>query len=67
MHSKLEGLGRLDHWLLSRTRWELRQIALLIALVINVPQAWMFFRTPLDIDAGTTVSGFKAQPPRFSD
>ncbi len=55
MHSRLEELERFDRWLLSRTRWELRQIALLIALTINVPQPWILLRMPLDTDAVMSV------------
>ena len=55
MHSRLEELERFDRWLLSRTRWELRQITLLIALTINITQAWILSRMPLDTDAVMSV------------
>ena len=55
MRARLEGLERFDRWLLSRTRWELRQIAMLIALAINIPQAWILSRMPFDTDAVMSV------------
>ena len=55
MHSRLEALERFDRWLLSRPRWQLRQIALLIALTINIPQAWIVFLMPLLTDAVLSV------------
>jgi hypothetical protein len=50
MCSRLERLEQLDRWLLSRTPWELLQIALLVALTINIPQVWILSRMPLDTD-----------------
>jgi len=55
MHSRLEGLERFDLWLLSRPRWQLRQIALLIALTINIPQALILSVMPLLTDAVLSV------------
>ena len=55
MHTRLAELERFDRWLLSRTRWELRQIAMLIALAINIPQAWILSRMPFDTDAVMSV------------
>ena len=51
MHSRLEGLERFDLWLLSRPRWQLRQIALLIALTINITHAWILSLVPPLTDA----------------
>ena len=42
--SRAAELERLDNWLLARSAWRLRQLALLIALAINVPNAWSLFR-----------------------
>ena len=49
MDPKLNRLDRLDRWLLSQSKWELRRIALLIALMINVPVAWAESRMPVDL------------------
>ena len=54
MDPRLEHLERLDRWLLSRGKWELRGIALLIALVLNVPIAWAESR--LEVDPSTISS-----------
>jgi hypothetical protein len=55
MHSRLEALERFDRWLLSRPRWQLRQIALLIALTINIPQALILSQMALDTDVVASV------------
>ena len=67
MHSRLEELERFDRWLLSMTQWELRQVALLVALAVNVPQVWLSSQIPFDMDAGTPVAGLEAKPPQLSD
>ena len=68
MDSRLEELERFDRWLLSRTHWELRQIALLLALAINIPQAWILCRMPLDTDAVISVfrKATAGQPQRWA-
>jgi hypothetical protein len=49
MHDpRLEQLERLDRWLLSRSRVEMFQISLLLALIINIPNAWLLSRCPID-------------------
>jgi hypothetical protein len=56
MEPRLDQLDRVDRWLLSQSRWQLRRIALLIALTINVPVAWAESRMPVDLDTMTTES-----------
>ena len=57
MHSRLRELERFDRWLLSITQWELRQVALLVALAVDVPQVWLSSQIPPDMDAVTPVAG----------
>ena len=45
---RLRHLDQMDHWLLPRSKWGLRQLALLLALLINVPVAWASSRLPYD-------------------
>jgi hypothetical protein len=44
----LDPLNRLDRWLLSLSPWQIRQLALLLALLLNLPVAWASFRLPCD-------------------
>ena len=37
-------LERLDHWLRVSSAWRLRWWALLIALAMNAPNAWLLYR-----------------------
>jgi len=43
-----DGLERIDRWLLSLSGWQLRHLALLLGLILNVPTAWASFRLPFD-------------------
>jgi len=43
--TRLVELERIDNWLLTCGAWRLRQIALAIALAINLPNAVTFFRS----------------------
>jgi len=56
MDPRLDQLDRIDRWLLSQSKWELRRIALLIALTLNVPVAWAESRMPVDLDSITVQS-----------
>jgi hypothetical protein len=47
---RLKELERFDRWLLSRTRIELRQMALLAALTVNFPNAWVLSHCPVAPD-----------------
>jgi hypothetical protein len=51
---RLKELERFDRWLLSRTRTELRQIALLAALTVNFPNAWVLSHCPVAPDVAVT-------------
>lgn len=48
MNPRLEQLDRVDAWLLSLTTWQLRQLALIIALTINLPNAWLMAHLPVN-------------------
>ena len=50
MNPRLQQLDRLDGWLLSLTKWQLRQFALLLGLAINFPNAWLLARCPSAFD-----------------
>lgn len=52
----LDRLNRVDRWLLSQSKWELRRIALLIALIVNLLVAWAASRIPVDLATITTES-----------
>ena len=58
MDRRLDQLERMDRWLLSRSRRQLRSFALLIALLVNAPIAWAEFDIPTDLAviAGQSVS-----------
>ena len=43
-----------DAWLLSLTKWQLRQLALIIALTINIPNAWLMEHCTYAFDAAET-------------
>ena len=46
--SRLGELERMNNWLLALSAWRLRRLALLIALAINVPNAWTLYRSGPD-------------------
>jgi hypothetical protein len=47
---RLDELEQFDHWLLSRTRTELCQMAWLVALTINLLNAWLLSHFPVAMD-----------------
>jgi hypothetical protein len=50
MNQRLYQLDRLDAWLLSLTKWQLRQLALMLGMTINLPNAWLLSRCPYTPD-----------------
>jgi hypothetical protein len=62
---RLKELERLDRWLLSRTRTELRQMALLVAMAVNFPNAWVLSHSPAapDVAVTTAMVGEPTLPP----
>jgi hypothetical protein len=53
---RLQELERLNRWLLSRTRTELRQMAVMVALIVNFPNAWMLSHSPVAPDVAATTA-----------
>ena len=54
--SRLGELERMNNWLLALSAWRLRRLALLIALAINVPNAWTLYRSGPDTELNHRVA-----------